>query len=406
MKKKRLLVLAYAYPPTENANTRIIRNVCGLLAERYEVDLVTVKTPGPEPEDDSAVRVIRVPGYAFHREQRTGRLTPGILSRMAAAKIEGKLRHDETVLLQQRMYAYGIRKAVNPAEYDALVSFAAPFLTHVCASELAKDSGLPWIAVSFDPFFSNRIYDPARTEARKRLEEAVMAPAAKVLMTYPTDRDYRRQGVAFRDRIVGMELPGILRRETDAPAPVHEGCVCSFFGSLYRNIRDPQAAIALFSAVGDGVEMRFVGPVDDAEASEFFPEGCRCRYLGERRGAELAAQYAEADVLVNIGNSVDNQMPSKLFEYIGTGKPIINLYKSPECPTLKYTARYPLALNIAEADITANPEDCAERVRTFCREQKGKRVPADEILHLYAEHTYEYFAGVLERAIDKTAAGG
>ena len=80
---KKILVLAYEYFPMENANTKIVRNLCGLLAESCSVDLVTSAKPGmPGPEYDGKVHVIRVPEYSFHREKCTGQLTPGILVRM------------------------------------------------------------------------------------------------------------------------------------------------------------------------------------------------------------------------------------------------------------------------------------------------------------------------------------
>jgi hypothetical protein len=57
-----------------------------------------------------------------------------------------------------------------------------------------------------------------------------------------------------------------------------------------------------------------------------------------------------ADYLVNIGNSIINTLPSKIFEYFNACRPIINFYKSPNCPTLRYTERYPNCINIYEDD--------------------------------------------------------
>ena len=59
---------------------------------------------------------------------------------------------------------------------------------------------------------------------------------------------------------------------------------------------------------------------------------------------------ADADVLINIGNSVPVHMPSKTLEYINTGKPMVNFYKFADCPTLYYTKRYPLCLNLYEKE--------------------------------------------------------
>ena len=277
-----------------------------------------------------------------------------------------------------------------------MISFSAPFLTHVCASRLVQGSGTPWIAVNFDPFFSNRIFDPGRTEERKKQEESTLARADRVLITYPTDRDYLRAGVAFSDRITGVEMPGIspdVQEATD-----HEGCRCCFFGSLYREIRNPRRTAELFSAAGEGIEMRFVGRLVDGTEAELFPAGHTCRVTGEKRGADLEEEYREADILVNIGNAVTNQMPSKIFEYISTGKPIVNIYQSGECPTLRYLEKYPLALNIPETDLEICPAESAERLRNFCLEKKGQRVSAEEIIRLYRENTYEALAEKLLEA--------
>ena len=113
MKRKKILVLAYEYLPTENANTKIIRNLCVRMADRYDIDLVTVKTPGTmDREDDGPFRILRVPEYSFHREKCTGPVTPGILARMVTEKVLAKLTHDETRMVE-RLYGHGIRKAVS-----------------------------------------------------------------------------------------------------------------------------------------------------------------------------------------------------------------------------------------------------------------------------------------------------
>ena len=403
MTKKKLLVLAYEYYPTENANTRIIRNTCERLADRYEADLVTVRTPGDtdREEDKGKFRVIRVPAYSFHRGKCTGRVTPFVFGRMVTEKIRGKMTHDETRMLE-RLYEREIRRAVSTVSYDAIISFSAPFLPHGCASRLAGETGIPWTAVCLDPYFSHRIFGPEGLEERKKREETVMENAARVLITYPTDRDYLRAGVAFRDKIRGIEMPGIVPRvQEPAGAGTGSGPVrCSFFGSMYREIRDPRQVIALFSAAGEGIEARFAGRIVDGTKEEFFPEGCPCRYLGELAGETLAGEYADAEVLVNIGNSVDNQMPSKIFEYISTGKPIINIFKSADCPTLKYLGRYPLVLNIHEAEIRKDPAGCVSRVQAFCRGHRGERVPAEETKRLYAANTFEAFTESICRAIE------
>ena len=53
---------------------------------------------------------------------------------------------------------------------------------------------------------------------------------------------------------------------------------------------------------------------------------------------------------MNLGNAVSNQIPSKLFEYFGTGKPILHLSPRADDAVLPYLQRYPLALVLSEQE--------------------------------------------------------
>ena len=399
---KKILALAYEYYPTENANTRIIRGVCRELAKHFAIDLVTVEVPGAGGSGSGdGFRVIRVPGYSFHRPQCTGKITPVILGQMFLEKTIGKTVHDDTRMLE-RLFEREIRRAVRLSDYDAVISFSAPILAHGCASRMIRGTGKRWIAVCFDPYFDHRIFGKEYLEERKRREEKTMEPAEKVLVMVPTDGDYRRAGVAFAEKMQGFEVPGIEIAEPSA-ADTAGSVRCGFFGSMYREIRDPREAISLFSEVSmdPEIDVTFAGHLEGFSEEELFPENGGVRYMGTLHGEDLRRTYAETDVLINIGNSVDNQIPSKIFEYIGTGKPIINLYKTPECPTLPYLTRYPLALNLFEGDIPKDLPGKAKQVRTFCLETRGKRVSAEEIRETFAENTFGHFAETIRQILEE-----
>ena len=409
--KKKLLVLAYEYYPTENANTRIIHNTCEILADQIDIDLVTPEVAVDHPDQVPVIhfRVIRVPSYSFHKDKCTAKPTPATYARMLSEKLLGKLNHDDTRMLE-RLYEREVRKAVNLKDYDAVISFSAPILAHGCASRMVRGTNVPWIPVCLDPYFSHRIFGPEGLEERKKREEKYMEPAEKVLVAYPTDRDYLRAKVAFADKLVSVEMPGVsVPKGTDPigamdhpdQVPVIHSLRAGFFGSMYREIRDPRPAIALFNEVAKDpeIDVRFAGRLEALSEEELFPKNGNIQYLGKLSGDDLAKAYAETDVLINIGNSVDNQMPSKIFEYISTGKPIINIYKSPECPTLKYLTRYPLALNLPEEDLKADLPNKAAEVQTFIKANKTNRVPAAEIQKTFEANTFESFAASIAKWI-------
>lgn len=164
-----------------------------------------------------------------------------------------------------------------------------------------------------------------------------------------------------------------------------------FCGWLYSDIRSPRYFLDIVSRLDERFEVTFMGRECEL-LQERFPIQTRAKLITlPNQPYDLALQaMADADVLINIGNSVPVHMPSKTLEYINTGKPMVNFYKFADCPTLYYTKRYPLALNLfeEEKDLAA----VTERFVHFCEENIGKLVERDFIEAEYADCTPRYIA--------------
>ena len=164
-----------------------------------------------------------------------------------------------------------------------------------------------------------------------------------------------------------------------------------FCGWLYSDIRSPRYFLDIVSRLDERFEVTFMGRECDL-LQERFPIETKAKLITlPNQPYDIALQaMADADVLINIGNSVPVHMPSKTLEYINTGKPMVNFYKFADCPTLYYTKRYPLALNLfeGEKDIDA----AAARFVRFCEENIGKTVDHDWIETEYADCTPRYIA--------------
>ncbi len=97
------------------------------------------------------------------------------------------------------------------------------------------------------------------------------------------------------------------------------------------------------------------------------PKDCFCMMKG-------------ADILVNIANRSANQTPSKIFDYISTGKPIVNFYCLQNDSSMFYLQRYPAVLQIFE---TMEIKSAVHLFEDFCK--KAKDIPYAEIESLYSD---------------------
>ena len=408
-RKPKVLVIALEYYPIQNANTAITGKLVSHLCDRFDFVIAAQNIHnGPEKETVQGIPVVRTPFHAYSKRDKTDNNTASDLARMVYLKLVSKYKGDEIKRKNVYFFVRDIGKLVNMEDVDLIVSFSNPFESHYCASLLAEKHHIPWIAYYLDPYFSNATYEKRDLLKRKNTEAKRLAFASTVLLTYPINEDYERLGIDFRDKVVMTEMPGITVHDAtetgkNPMAPVNTGskCGCYFVGNLYKDIRTPDAVIQAFSLLQKESDLFFVGETYRFLQDKMKGSVDNVHFLGRKNKEEVAKIYQEADILVNIGNAIDNQMPSKIFEYISTGKPILNFYKVPNCPTLKYLKNYPLALNLYEPDVLHDTERYSKKIKDFCMENRGKTMPAAWIREQFNGNTDATVANFLGEQMER-----
>lgn len=174
-----------------------------------------------------------------------------------------------------------------------------------------------------------------------------------------------------------------------------------YCGWLYSDIRSPRYFLDIVSRLDERFEVTFMGR-ECEKLQERFPIETKATLITlPNQPYDVALQaLADADVLISIGNSVPVHMPSKTLEYINTGKPMVNFYKFADCPTLYYTKRYPLALNLFEEE--KDMDAAAARFVRFCEETVGRTVDHNWIESEYADCTPRYIAQKILESLEKS----
>lgn len=168
---------------------------------------------------------------------------------------------------------------------------------------------------------------------------------------------------------------------------------CVFSGLIYLGIRDPSYTLKLFRTLTESgkASLHMVG-VKKEELPEIYQDMdviCYGRVLADKAQQVMN----EADVLVNIGNLMTNQIPSKIFDYASQGKPILNVCKNANCPTLPYMEKYPLALNLMEDD--SQFDDQLARLKDFLETKSKERLSFEEVEKTFESATPAYCANWL-----------
>ncbi|MFN2461962.1 MAG: glycosyltransferase [Candidatus Velthaea sp.] len=228
------------------------------------------------------------------------------------------------------------RRALAHGHFHAVISSAHPPSAHLVAAALARRAKLPWIA-DYRDLWTGYPYSrksSARQCLERRLERATVRHADAITTVSPALGEELR-ALFPAQRVIVIPNGVDLVAHAGAPSQTPNGFRIVYAGQLYGGRRTPEA---LFAAVrnlrkrgepaGSAIALDFYGgeePVVDALADRYgigdavraFPRVDRESVLLAQRRAALLL------VLLSLDPATANEYGSKLFEYVGAGRPVL-----------------------------------------------------------------------------------
>ena len=389
----RLLFVTHRFFPDCDAATRCVANLLSSMNSEGVitdvVHLVTVRQGPPSP--DQVIRLGEAfpcfcPGCADHDDfalvlQQGAFSTVRCLFLKLFQKLEWKLspmsRYCGLNGTMYRAFLREIRAQLRHRNYDAVIATLCPAEGALAAAKAAGT--VPFFLYQLDPYTDNLDKLASQREARRQLEQQLYQKSKAVFATPLICESKRASGFPGWEKCRGLEFPLVVPRTTAAlrKAPRFLGV---FAGTLYPSIRPADDLVQLaallqdkpvdFCCLGSGMSYLLKSPF-------WAPNQSNIRCLGKLPPQQAEGYVGEADFLINIDNRASNQVPSKIFEYISTGKPIVNLYYDPKSPSLSYFSRYPQVLNLlCDPD---HIEENAVALWRFVRECRRLHVGAESI---------------------------
>ena len=133
-----------------------------------------------------------------------------------------------------------------------------------------------------------------------------------------------------------------------------------YTGTLYKTLRNPSFACDAFLKFVDlDFKLTFVGGGDcqDILEKKATKSNGKIEYLGKQSYEEAKHLIKQADILLSLGNLESPMMPSKIFEYISTGKPIIHFSSWEGDPCIPILSKYGNSLIISsDKDVFLIPQ--------------------------------------------------
>lgn len=223
-------------------------------------------------------------------------------------------------------------------------------------------------------------------------ERRVLDNADRVIMMESAKEYYLKNcsSEQYFDKIHFLDLPLFSPKtvkESSITAPSKDTIQITYVGSLHRPIRDPEYILRLFHQFrSPELRLTVVGPTNCANILEYYANiDHRITVLASVSHKEAEELIDSADILLNIGNTNPNMTPSKIFEYMSYGKPILSTAPIKDEPCIKYLERYPLAAIIYQQEEIFDQN--IEQVEQFILSHRRSRFNSQQLLEVFASNT-------------------
>ena len=293
-----------------------------------------------------------------------------------------------------------LNKLMKENNYDVLISVSPPFTGHLISLRVLKNKpNVKWLVDSGDPFSYLQHISSNNTKIYGNLnyfiEKLILKKCDYLSFTTNGTLDlYAKYFESLKIRDKSKAIPPILSNEKITIEKqyhlprTHHNIV--FVGTLYNQIRSPEYLLALINWLFQN---------DFKEIKQFMfhfygnNNGCLPIFLKYKDIMPIMKLYGvvsrsiassatnHADVLLNIGNLNTYQLPSKIVEYIKTGKPIVNSCYAENDSSALFLKEYPIFYNIVKND---SLETQATGLLNFLKSYVGKHVDS-EVINKYLE---------------------
>lgn len=226
-------------------------------------------------------------------------------------------------------------KLLGRCTFDALISSYEPGVDLLLGMWAQKEFGIKWIVDLGDP-----VVAPYTPKWRRKIdlwfEKNVLDRADKIVLTTDQikllllNRHYLANSAKF------VCIPQGYPHQSFSNVKVHfllpKGVLnLVFTGTFYRDFRSPtNFASALRSLHTAAIRTTIIG--DNFEFLPMFQGIHNIKFIRKINHFECLAIQQQADLLLNIGNVQNYQLPGKIYEYLGASKPILHIRTGSDDP--------------------------------------------------------------------------
>lgn len=422
---KHILFILGSYYPYYSAVGKCVGNIADVFSTKSDTYQVSVICCMSRPDQ---------PSIEHYKNQTIIRIsTPYIRAR---EHVEGKIQRANGInkkmlsIWHQCLRAYGVCRivfasnslqkdlvkaylsAINNLQEkpDIIIPSCTPFETIISALEYKEEKpDVAVVPILFDKFADSETLHrfawnkKLKMQGNLNLEHKMMEDSDGIYHVFTWTDHINEQFLYLNYKAQEVEHPLIVEQKCNHAVKYEQGKIhIVYTGVLDLSNRNPQYVLDLFSDASEKSKLviHFYSLGNAQTVVNKYAKECPDRFVSHGSVNYIGAVSAMngATILLSIGNKDTSQLPSKIFEYMSCGKPIIHVAYSRDDPAIAILIRYPLSYIIIKNDRHSNTINLLE---DWCFTHRNCRMSFEEVQKLFFNCTPEYIQSTIEQKISE-----
>lgn len=359
---KAVLLFATRFESKQSPNAICLKSVINSFPNNYRFIVISSRESIDEPELITRGKVTTYQLYNSYGAFLAKKWLPEKMWKIElfARRVLSVINPWPLFLWEKRAFSLA-SKIVAENNICLLISNSLPFSCHGPAKKIKKQHpSIPWVAYVLDPFTKNPIChskNPIANILSTIKEKAVFQECDRIVTLSNLEYDD-----CLNKKIARVGIPLLDGSTISLQGGLGNGCL-TYGGSFLRGVREPQNVLQIIEAYcrryPDGlVQFSFYTNIEsrDAEAiAQTAANFSEVKVQGYIPKEEMNDVLKASMGLVSIGNLSPLQIPSKVIEYVGFGRPVVHFAFCQDDPVVPFLKEYPLSCVVyLDASVDAN----------------------------------------------------
>ncbi len=411
MDKKKVVILVGGYYPTYSPPGICLEKIVSYLKKSFDITIIAWRRSMEIKEDCfdfDGVHVVQVSDWLNEQQVRAlGCKTKERFWKFIRI-VCSTLRGEGTYYWVRRTMLRELERQRMLGDFDTVLSVGFPITTHLaCKDFVRRHRGIKWLTYSTDTYYESKTSSEFPFLAKFRSKYELSAYKAADYNFFSREiinacKDFLGPDVLAKSSILDYML-----FEQSAPSGFDtsflkkEEINLLYAGGFIEKARSPEYFLMLLEQLSENSKIKWhvfssgcYGDVQIEFAKRFPNRLVTHKPVSVR---EIRDVMNACDILVNISNDMDQFFPSKVFDYLSTGKPILN-FTYPNRTKNQLFEKHPYYVDV---EMFGDVDKDAGRVAAFCEKNKGLCMSTDEVDSLYSEYTPENNLKELIRQLEK-----